>query len=95
MNWISVEAGLPRMFKNVLVYGCCDSYLLGCYQVYQVRRFSGWNSPYDEENWSWLNTRDELVSLVTHWMELPKEPEKPAYEHITDYKYCPDCGVKL
>ena len=75
MKWISINTSLPIMFKCVLVYGYCDRYLLGRYQIYQVRRWSGLNSPYEEEHWSWLNTRDELVTGITHWMELIEKPE--------------------
>ena len=71
---IFVKDTLPPMFKSVLVYGYCDRYLLGKYQIYQARRFS---HEANGEGWYWLTTRDESLTGITHWMELPSKPNKP------------------
>ncbi len=102
---ISVYDDLPPMFESVLIYGYCDIYLLGKYQIYQARRFSHTTG---EAEWFWLNTRDEKVAKVTHWMELPSEPNKPCEHGCIDIvtgafipyksfgdKHCRDCGAKL
>jgi len=60
-KWVSVKERLPDSFRGVLAYGP----LLGI----ELARY---NKNYDR---FYCNSHD-ITEYVTHWMELPEEPEE-------------------
>lgn len=71
--WISVKEQLPKMFKNVIVWGCREKENI-LRQAYEARRWTGCNHAFDIEGeaiWEWLTPCDGVVQDVVCWMPMP------------------------
>lgn len=68
MKWINVEDAEPKDHGNVRCYGMYkwDMDGLGAHQ------FDGF---FNENSGEWHSTDGGKVMLVSHWMELPEDPQ--------------------
>jgi hypothetical protein len=69
-NWISVNDKLPKSKEGEF----CDVLTYTKGNVIGVRSFI-------KGDW-YKDGKIDSFNVVTHWMVLPKSPEKPTYEYI-------------